>query len=142
VLTDFPERFARTKRVFAGESLLPMNVEHARVDSRRVLLKIEGIDSREAAQAVVGSTLYIPDAEAVKLPPGTFFWHEIIGLSVRSTEGVDLGRVTQILETGANDVYVVEGSQGEALIPATQDVVRSIDVANGLITIEIIEGLL
>jgi 16S rRNA processing protein RimM len=119
-----------------------MNIDQARVEARRVLLKIEGIDSREAAQTIVGSTLYIPDAEAVKLPPGTFFWHEIIGLSVRSTDGIELGRVTQILETGANDVYVVEGSQGEVLIPATQDVVRSIDVASGLITIEIIEGLL
>jgi 16S rRNA processing protein RimM len=106
------------------------------------LLKITGVDSREAAQELVGSTLYIPDSEAVELPAGMYFWHQIIGLTVKSTDGVDLGRVTQILETGANDVYVVEGSQGEVLIPATQEVVHSIDVPAGVITIELMEGLL
>lgn len=55
---------------------------------------------------------------------------------------MDLGRVTQILETGANDVYVVDGSQGEVLIPATREVVRSIDVSAGVITVELMEGLL
>lgn len=141
ILTDFPERFARTRRVFAGEEHHSTAVERARVHRGRALLKFVGVDSREAAQGLVGSTLYIPKSEAVTLPPDTYFWHDIIGLTVRSTDGADLGRVTQILETGSNDVYVVQGAR-EVLIPATRDVVRSIDVAGGLITIELIEGLI
>src|SRR5438552_3112356 len=83
------------------------------------------------AQEDVGRTVYIPEAAAVKLPPGTFFWHQIIGLSVKSTADEDLGQVTEILETGSNDVYVVTGPRGQILIPATAEVVRSIDVEQG-----------
>ena len=142
ILTDFPERFARTKRVYAGEEHRPITIERARIDRSRALLKLDGFDSRTSAEELIGVILYIPDNEAVTLPPGSYFWHDIIGLTVRSADGVELGLVTQILETGSNDVYVVQGSRGETLIPSTRDVVQSIDLEEGVITIELIEGLL
>ena len=142
ILTDFPERFARTKRIFLGGEHKITQVKRARVDRGRALLKLEGVDSRESAQKLVGMIVFVPDSEAVTLPPGTYFWHDIIGLAVRSTDGAELGPVTEILETGSNDVYVVRGERGEVLIPATQEVVRTIDVQAGVITIKVLEGLL
>ena len=142
ILTDFPERFSRTRRVYLGEEYESTQVERARVDRGRVLLKLGGVDSREAAQSLVGSTVFIPESEAVKLPAETYFWHDIIGLAVRSVDGTELGRVAEILETGSNDVYVIQGGGGEVLIPATKEVVRKIDVEAGVITIDLIEGLL
>lgn len=142
ILTDFPERFRDTKRVFLGDGDGTLDIERARVERGRALLKLRGVESREEAQNLVGATLSIPDSEAVKLPRGSYFWHDIIGLTVRSTEGAELGRVAEILETGSNDVYVVNGERGEILVPATKDVVHSIDVAGGVITIDLIEGLI
>jgi 16S rRNA processing protein RimM len=142
LVTDFPERFAKTRRVLLGEDHRPVAIQQSRLDRGRVLLKLEGIDSRTEAQGLIGLTLYIPESEAVKLPAGVYFWHQVIGLVVRTTEGVELGKVVDILETGSNDVYVVEGERGEVLIPSTEEVVKSVDVPRGLITIEVIEGLI
>src|SRR6059036_2975050 len=77
IITDFPERFSHTKRAFLGEDHLPITIDRARVDRGRVLLKIEGVDSRKDAEGLVGRTVYIPEDEAVSLPDGTYFWHQI-----------------------------------------------------------------
>jgi 16S rRNA processing protein RimM len=112
------------------------------VERGRVLIKLEGAASRGDAEALVGATLYIPESEAVRLPPGAYFWHDIVGLQVRSRDGLELGAIAEILETGSNDVYVVRGPRGEVLIPATHEVVQRIDLEAGIMEIEIIEGLL
>lgn len=142
VLTDFPDRFEGTRQVYVGEEHRLMEVQRAVVERRRVLLKLGGVDTREAAQQLVGHYVYVPEAEAVHLPPGWYFWHQILGMRVQSTDGVELGSVAEVLQTGSNDVYVVRGQGKEILLPATQDVVRSIDVEQGLMTVELMEGLL
>lgn len=76
------------------------------------------------------------------LPEGQFYHHQIIGLQVRTTRGEYIGEITDILEGKSNDNYIVRGSHGEILIPAIEDVVRSIDLDAGTITIEAIAGLL
>jgi 16S rRNA processing protein RimM len=76
------------------------------------------------------------------LPEGQYYHHQIIGLQVRTTRGELLGTITDILTGRSNDNYIVRGARGEILIPAIEDVVRSIDLDEGLITIEAIEGLL
>ena len=106
-----------------------------------MLLTIDGVESRTAAEGLVGRTVYIPEDEAVALPAGTYFWHQIIGLTVKSIDGEDLGQVAEILETGSNDVYVVHGPRGEVLIPATAEVVQTIDLDAGEITVVPMEGL-
>ena len=142
LLTDFPERFSRTKRVFLGEDHRSIDVQHTRLHRGRVLVKFDGIDNRTQAGSLVGLTLYVPESEAVRLPSGSYFWHQIIGLRVVTTDGLELGTIVDILETGSNDVYVVEGERGEVLIPSTREVVRSIDVDGGVVTVELLEGLL
>jgi 16S rRNA processing protein RimM len=141
VLTDFPERFKRASVLHVGESYAPCQVERARLSKGGLLLKLRDVESREAAAALRGHILFVPAAEAMPLPKGSYYWHEIIGLEVRTTDGRSLGSVTEILETGSNDVYVVRDEGHEVLVPAIAEVVRDVDVAGGIITVELIEGL-
>ncbi len=78
----------------------------------------------------------VPSAEE-----GEYFHYELLGLKVRTVEGEDLGEVAEILETGSNDVYVVRGAAGEILVPALSKVVREIDIASGLMVVDLPEGL-
>jgi len=142
ILTDFPERLKKTSRLYSGDSHTPLVVERARLHGRGAILKIAGVDSRDDAQRLRGQTLSVPEAEAVPLSEGTFFWHQIIGLRVRTVDGQELGTVTEILQTGGNDVYVVRDERREVLVPAIKDVVKEIDLSARQISVELLEGLL
>jgi 16S rRNA processing protein RimM len=116
-------------------------VERARLAGTQVLLKLQGIDDRDAAEAQRGAMVEVPEREAWKLPRGRFYWHQIIGLRVRTPEGRELGTVKEILETGANDVYVVDTERGEMLVPAIKDVVKGIAPHRGVMTVEPLPGM-
>jgi 16S rRNA processing protein RimM len=141
VLTDYPRRFAATPRVHLGPQRQPFAVQRARLQGHFVLLKLEGLDSRDDADRWRNAIVQVPGAERVRLPRGHYFWEEIIGLEVRDEEGTRLGRVRDILQTGANDVYVVDTEPGELLVPAIKDVVRRIDPAKGEMTVRLLEGM-
>ena len=137
-LSDFPDRFRRGARLWLDGR--PVRLESARGEGRLLLLKIEGVDDRVAAQALHGKLLQAPEPHTI-YTAGTFFQHDIIGLRVESAEGEDLGRVESIFPTGSNDVYVVQGERGEVLLPAVDDVIKSIDVPAGRIVVELLPGL-
>ena len=84
----------------------------------------------------------MPEDELRPLGEGEYYHFQILGLEVRTTTGEVLGRVEQIISTGSNDVFVVRGPRGEVLIPAVDDVVKSVDPAAGRIEVEVVEGLL
>ena len=109
-----------------------------------MLLKLADVPDRNAAESLRGKEITIRREDAVALPEGRFYWHQVIGLTVihASTNQV-FGRVTDIVETGANDVYVVRPEQGrEILVPAIKDVVKEIDPENGRMLIEPLPGML
>lgn len=141
VITDFPDRLKRTERLFRGEDHVPTALERVRIDKHGAILKLAGVESRDDAERLRGQMLYVAEAEAVRLPSDSYFWHQVIGLSVRSDVGEELGRVADIIQTGSNDVYVVRSDAGEILLPAISDVVREIDVAGGIMTVHLMEGL-
>jgi 16S rRNA processing protein RimM len=158
IITEFPERFRRTRRVFLaptvpgklearpGVAPREFSVEQARLSNHRgrpeVILKLGGVTDRDTAESLRGLLVQVPEAEAWKLPRGRFYWHQILGLRVVTTEGEEIGTVAEILETGANDVYVVKSSSGgERLIPAITQVVKWINPARGEILIELLPGL-
>ncbi len=116
-------------------------IERARPDRGRILLRLFGIRQRDAAEAARGALLEVAEDDLVR-EPGAWLVHEIVGLEVMTEEGRSLGRVSEVLATGANDVYVVAGPTGEALIPAIASVVREVDVPGGLIHITDTPGLL
>ena len=108
----------------------------------RLFLKIEGIEDRESATALRGEYILVREADLEPLPEGEFYRFQLIGLRVITTQGLDLGRVTDIISARENDVLVVAGPTGENLIPVIEDVVQAIDVEAGKITIEAVPGLL
>ena len=140
VITDFPERFAPRNLVYLNSQ--PYAIESCRPHKQFLVLKLAAIDSVDAAEKLRGGDLTIPRAELPELPEGQYYIFQLIGLDVVTTEGKRLGQVTDIMTTASNDVYIVEGKRGEILIPAIEDVVKSIDLKKGTITIEEIEGLL
>jgi len=89
------------------------------------VLRLDGVDDRDAAEELVGRYL---EAPPVQLPPGTYYWHQLVGLSVADDAGVELGKVVEVFRAGENEVYRIEGPAGELLVPALRDVVLAIDL--------------
>ena len=141
-LTDFPERFVGLKSIHVGESLRPYEIESASVGDNTVLLKLREIDSAEAALRLRGALLRVPRRDAVPLPEGEYYYDQIIGLAVVTTGGEPLGEIVDIIRTGSNDVYIVQGPRGEVLIPAIADVVKDIRLDEGQMIVELLPGLL
>lgn len=143
ILSDFPQRFQALKRVYLGDAHAPYTVANSRFTPKGVLIKLAGIDSRDAAERFAGSYMALPEAETPPLPVGSFHHHQIQGLEVRTDDGRLLGCVAEILATGSNDVYIVRGGEyGEVLIPAIAEVIRAIDLEAQRITVHLIPGLL
>lgn len=141
VLTDYPERFESLQTVHVGDSLRPYNIQSVKLEADSVVLKLAGIDDSSAALALRNQDLQIPVDQAVELPEGHYFWHQIIGLDVWSDTGQPLGKVTEVLRTGSNDVYVVGSGSNELLIPAIEDVVLNIDLRDRRILVHLLPGL-
>jgi len=139
-LTDFPERFVLGCSLYVEGATYA--IERCRWYKGKVYIKLSGIDSATAAEALRQRFLEVPEEELKPLSEGEYYQFQILGLEVRTTEGQPLGKVTQILSTGSNDVFVVRGEGGELLIPALDDVVKAIDLDGGWIEVELVEGLL
>lgn len=140
VMTDFPDRFKPRKTLFIDGC--PLSIERSRPDKSDFILKLSGIDDIDQAGKLRGKALEIPLDEAHPLPEGKYYRFQLVGLEVLTTAGESVGRITEILPTASNDVYIVQGNRGEILIPAIADVVKSVDLEKGLLIIEVIEGLL
>jgi 16S rRNA processing protein RimM len=148
-LGRYPERFRDVKRVFVGEGRTEAAILHRRPHGDGVVLRLEGVNGRDQARELFGTYLYVPEDEAVKLPSGEYFVHQIVGLRVVTDEGQELGTVREVLETGSNDVYVVRGARSgtgpapaEVLLPAIKDVVKRIDLERGTIEVTLLPGLI
>jgi 16S rRNA processing protein RimM len=141
-LGRFPQRFRELRRVQVGEAHQPAAVLHRRISGEHVVLRLDTLASRDAARTLIGTYLYVPETEAVKLPEGEYFVHQIVGLRVVDPAGESLGTVADVLQTGSNDVYVVRGPRGEVLVPAIKDVIQQIDLPSGTMTVALPPGLL
>lgn len=108
-------------------------------------LSLKNVESREAAETLVGSKIYIPKTDLPPLEEGIYYWIDLIGLEVHTSEGELLGRISEIIPTGANDVYVVKPNgrdEGEVLIPAIASVVQDIDLKKGRVRVTLPQGLM
>jgi 16S rRNA processing protein RimM len=142
IVTDFPARRFRRGNTVVIDAVRH-TIQAARVQGMTVLLKLEDLAERDAAETFRGKEIQIKAEDAVALPKGQYFWHQVIGLRVEDVVTHEaLGEVTDILETGANDVYVVRGGRGEILVPAIKDVVKEIDPTAGRMLIQPLPGLL
>ncbi len=144
VLTDFPERFETTEWVYLGDEFeaTPYRLESYRWHKQNVLLTLTGVTDRTQAEDLRGQYVQVPIEEAVPLPEGAYYHYQLVGLQVKDTAGEALGTIKDIMETGANDVYVVDNDGQELLLPAIPDVIKSIDIANGVMIVQVIDGLI
>jgi 16S rRNA processing protein RimM len=145
--TDFPERFAPGAVLRMGVDLKPLTVRDARPHKGHLLLRCAEVPDRTAAEALRGTWLFVSEDDAVELEAGAYWIHDIVGLSVETVEGVRLGQISDVLATGANDVYVVQPAPGvnqgrELLIPALEGVIEAVDLARGTMCVRLPEGLL
>jgi 16S rRNA processing protein RimM len=139
--TDFPERMKSGRSLFVGEKHKPMTLTHVRPHQNSLLVKFEGIETSDDAGLYRNQWVYA-EAKDVPLPEGEHYKHELIGLKVVDENDSSLGELVEILETGANDVYVVRDDSGkEILLPNIPSVILDLDVARGLIKVHLLEGL-
>ena len=122
-----------------GERVLTA-VDRSRVHQDFLLLKLQGVDDRDRAQALRQAMLYF-DRDEVQLPEGQYFLAELIGLEVLTEEGRVVGTVTQVFQPPAQDVYEITGADGVHMIPAVPEFVLSIDMENRRMTVRLIEGM-
>jgi 16S rRNA processing protein RimM len=140
-LTDFPRHLDGVGTIYLGDAAEPHPLAGARMHRGRLLIQLEDCVDREAAEAFRGQLVQIWFGDAAPPPPGSYYYHQIVGLAVVTEEGETLGEVTEILETGSNDVYVVNGPSGEILLPALKSVILKVDLEAKRMTVHLIEGL-
>lgn len=141
-LTDYPERFHKTKSVWVDVQKKYFAIESVREQLDLFLIKFQGVEDRDEAEKLTNSFLTIDPDQVMDLPPGHFYRFQIIGLGVYDVQGAYLGELTDILETGANDVYVVtREEQKELLIPALKSIVQEIDIKEKRMIVELPVGL-
>lgn len=140
VLSDVPYRFDPGQELYLrGRPYRILSATFRRPD--QAILKLHGLDTPAAAQALTGAEVTSPAGSAPPLPDGEYFHFQLMGLQVLTEEGEDLGRVSEIIVTGSNDVYVVSGLSGEILLPALYRVIRAVDLEQGIMTVRLMEGL-
>ena len=106
-----------------------------RRSGKTLVARLEGVSDRDVAARMRGQAIYVPFRDLPKLPEGEYYWAELVGLRVFTSNGVDLGEVASLMETGANDVLVVSGER-ERLIPYIPDVVREVDLGEGRMLVD------
>jgi len=120
-------------------------IDWVKPHNRGLIMSFHGIQDRDDAETLLQAEIYIKRSDLPDLEEDTYYWFELIGLSVVDSDGNFLGRIESVLETGSNDVYVVKDKDREAsyevLVPALGSVVRSVDLELGVMTVELPDGL-
>ena len=143
--TDDPERFGLLEEVMVRlpkgqETMYKLTL--ARQHKGLVLVRLEGVADRNAAEKLVRGVMLIPPEEALPLDTDEYFVRDLIGLCVKDEDGTILGVVKDVFPTGANDVYTITDPEGKAfMIPAIKDVVLDVSLEAGIMTVRLIEGL-
>ena len=138
-LSDVPERFAPGSKLSIDGS--PAQVLYSRPTAKGLLIKLSGVESRNDAEALRGKELHVTERDTPPPPEDTYYFFQVLGMRVVTVEGEEVGEVTDILTTGANDVYVVTRQGKETLVPALADVVVKVDVQGKGMTVNLPEGL-
>lgn len=120
----------------------PYEVQGLRIHKGAVLALLGGIETPEQARLLAGALVKTDEKNLPPKEEDEYYWFELIGLNVVTPTGRDLGKITNLIETGANDVLQVEGPHGEILIPMIEDVVKEIDTENGHMIVDPPEGLI
>ena len=144
VLSDAHDRFAAGARLEAGDpegERSPLTVRKARRDRGLLLVTFGQVSDRAAVERIRGALLSIPAAEVAPPAEGTYYEWQIRGLEVVDEGGHVLGTLDRVIERAGNDVWVIDTGDGEAMVPAVDEFIRSVDLESGRIVIHVIPGL-
>lgn len=142
--TDDVKRFKKLKKVIldTGREHMPLEIESVKFFKQFAILKFKGIDNINDIEKYKGKSLLVDRQHAVKLRKDEYFIADMIGLSVFTEDGETFGIMKDVLETGANDVYIIESLKyGEVLVPAIKQCILDVDIENQKMTIHLMEGL-
>lgn len=144
--TDFPERFHVGNQLYLvkkNHAPISLTIEKSRSHKQFQLLKFEGYETIEDVEPFKGATLKITEDQRTKLPEGEYYIQDIVDCRMFTLDGEEIGTITSIMKTGANDVWVVEQTDGkEILIPYIDDVVKKVNLKEKKVYIHVMEGLL
>ncbi len=141
---ESPETFQGLSELYlqGTQGAVTLELETATAHKKGVLLKFKGRDSIKEAEELTGLTLYMDKKDLCPTEEGEYFWFQLIGMTVKTDEGKLLGTIKHIMNTGSNDVYVVQQGGRELLIPAIREVIQEVDVDQKTMIISPMEGLL
>ena len=133
-----PDRFEGLETVYfkRDSGYAPVKIAVNRIAADAVYMTVEGVADRDAAEKLRGTMLYIDRAHAVPLDEDTTFLADLYGLRGAVSDGRDLGKLTDVLQPGGNDVYVFKGPLGEVLVPALKSVVTAVDLEAGVMRLD------
>ena len=143
VLTDFPERLQPGVVLYIGPQHQPLRLKSQRWHDRMMLVAFDGYSVREEASQLRNQLVQVRADDRPPLPEGEYYHHQLLGLQVVDEADELLGQLVEILETGANDVYVVHTPAGaQVLLPAIDAVILGVDLARGEMRVHLLPGLL
>ena len=142
--TDDPARFKKLKNVIVDNGKIQREMEICQVKffKNMVILKFKDLDDMDEAQKLRQAKLFVTRDNAVELKENEYFIADLIGMEVVSDEGEELGIISDVLQTGANDVYVISKENArDILVPAIKDCIRNVDVEQNTMTVHLLPGL-
>ena len=142
--TDDAKRFKKLKNVLldSGNGFIDLTIEGVKFFKQFVILKFKDYDSINDIEKYKGRSIYVTRENAVKLNAGEYFIADLIGMEVVDEEGDRIGELTDVIETGANDVYVIKRGEGEELLlPAIKQCILSVDTDSGIMKVHVLKGL-
>jgi 16S rRNA processing protein RimM len=140
--TDFPERLRAGRKLFVGEKYKPVTLASARSHAKGMLIRFKNVETPEESAQFRNQWVYVKASEVPALPEGQIYQHELFGFKVVDESDNPLGELVEIIETGANDVYVVKDDSGkEILLPAIPSVILDLDPARRFMRVHLLEGL-
>ncbi len=142
--TDDPKRYKKLKKVLLdnGTGKQELKIESVKFFKQFVIVKFEGYDNINDIEKYKGRSIYVKREDAVSLQKDEYFIADLIGMRVNDENEEELGEITDVLETGANDVYVIRLKDGgELLLPAIKQCILSVDIENAVMKVHVLEGL-
>lgn len=143
-MTDDVTRFRQLKKVYldTGREMLPLEIQNVKFFKQFAILKFKGIDNINDIEKYRGKSLMIDREDAVDLDEDEYFIADMIGMKVYTEDGSEFGTLKDVMETGANDVYIIDSPEyGEVLIPAIRECILDVDMDEDRMTIHLMEGL-
>ncbi|HPD55603.1 MAG TPA: ribosome maturation factor RimM [Smithellaceae bacterium] len=135
--------FAGFKHVYLQDKAgvkIKYKVKKIDLSGKFLFIELQGIDNKEKAQSLLGSQVFVPEKFFPQLPENEYYWRDIIGLQVYSEEEEHLGKIEAIFSTGSNDVYVCKKGKSEILLPSVMDVIKSVNLKQGIMVVKKPQG--